>query len=373
MKVAVVFDWLLTIGGAEKVLAEILALYPQADIFAVVDFLKDRAILGGRPVTVSIIQSLPFARTRYRTYLPLMPLAVEQWDFSGYDLILSSSYAVAKGIITGPDQLHLSYIHTPMRYAWELQEQYLRQGHLGRIKGWIARWVLHSLRQWDFLSAQRPDALMANSGFVARRIRHCWRREATVVYPPVDTERFQALSPVQGTAYLSVSRLVPYKRVDIMVEAFRALPDYTLTIVGDGPDLHRLRASAPPNVRFLGPLPDTEVTRLMQECRAYLLTAIEDFGIAPLEAQAAGKPVIALAKGAAPETMPETAVFFAEQTAASLRAAIERFEQAPEAITPEACRANAARFSRQAFAQAFQSAVKTALQHHFQGGGVRQG
>lgn len=376
MKVAIVFDWLITVGGAERVLAEIIGLYPDADIFAVVDFLEDRTVLGGRPVTVSFIQSLPFARSRHRTYLPLMPLAVEQWDFSAYDLVLSSSYAVAKGIITGPDQLHLSYVHTPMRYAWDLQGQYLTSRGLGRIRDGLARLLLHRLRLWDYVSAQRPDRLMANSGFIARRIRHCWRRQATVVYPPVDTDRFQGLPVTAGDAYLSVCRLVPYKRVDLMVRAFSGLPDRRLDIVGEGPELRRLQAMAPANVRFLGALPDAAVARLMAGCRAYLLAAVEDFGIAPIEAQAAGKPVIALAKGAAPETLAGTAVFFSEQTPEALRAAVEAFEQAPDAISAEACRVNAARFSRQAFRQAFRTVVEAAIAAHATGsssGGVSSG
>ena len=367
MRVAIVFDWLTLIGGAERVLAEMINLYPTADIFAVIDFLEDRRILQGRPVTTSFIQQLPFACRFYRRYLPLMPLAIEQWDFSAYDLVLSSSYAVAKGVLTGPDQRHVAYIHTPMRYAWDLQSQYLGNGKLSRLGRWAARWMLHSLRLWDYLSGQRPDVLIANSGFVAKRIAKYWRRDAETVYPPVDMDRFQ-VSNHSEDFYLTISRLVPYKRIDLMISAFAAMPQRKLVVIGDGPELARLRASAPTNVVLLGAQPDHVVEDHLSRCRAFILAAVEDFGIAPLEAQAAGKPVIALAKGGALETLRNpmagspTAVFFHEQTAASLCQAVEELDRQISLIDPLNCRANAERFAPSRFREALSTAIQRALE-----------
>ena len=367
MKVAIVFDWLTLIGGAERVLAEMISLYPTADIFAVIDFLEDRRILQGRPVTTSFIQQLPFARRLYRRYLPLMPLAIEQWDFSAYDLVLSSSYAVAKGVLTGPDQRHVAYIHTPMRYAWDLQSQYLGGGKLSWLGQWAARWMLHRLRLWDQLSGQRPDVLIANSGFVAKRIAKYWRRDAETIYPPVDVERFQ-VSHRSEDFYLTVSRLVSYKRIDLMVSAFATMPGRKLVVIGDGPELARLRATAPSNVVLLGAQPDPVVADHMARCRAFVLAAVEDFGIAPLEAQAAGKPVVALARGGALETLRSplaeapTAVFFHEQTVASLCRAVEEMDRQFQLMDPLSCRANAERFAPSRFRASLSKAVQQAME-----------
>ena len=361
MRVAIVADWLAVLGGAERVLGRMLEAYPQADLFAVVDFLEERDILGGRPVRTSFIQNLPFARKGFRNYLPLMPLAVEQWDFSGYDLVLSSSHAVAKGVITGPDQLHVCYVHTPMRYAWDLQGQYLAARG---AKGWPARWMLHRLRLWDQLSAQRPDVLVANSAFVARRIAKCWGRTAEVVHPPVATGTL-AVSPRSEDFYLAVNRLVSYKRVDLMLDAFAAMPDRRLVIIGDGPEMGRLAGKAPANVELLGRQSDAVVQDHLARCRAFIMAAEEDFGIAPLEAQACGKPVIAFAKGGAVESLNlhggrPTAVPFYAQTPEALVQAVRQFEAAP-AIRPEDCRANAERFSPASFRRSLEAVVQHAL------------
>lgn len=363
MRVAIVVDWLAVLGGAERVLGEMLELYPQADLFAVVDFLDERDILGGRPVATSFIQNLPFARLAFRNYLPLMPLAVEQWDFSGYDLVLSSSHAVAKGVITGPDQVHVCYVHTPMRYAWDLQGQYL--GAKG-VRGWPARWLLHRLRLWDQLSAQRPDVLVANSAFVARRIAKVWGRAAAVVYPPVGTGRL-ALSAQSEEFYLAVNRLVSYKRVDLMLDAFATMPERRLVVIGDGPEMERLALKATGNVLLLGRQPDAVVQDHLARCRAFIIAAEEDFGIAPLEAQASGKPVIAFAKGGAAESLnlngegPPTAVPFHAQTAEAVAQAVRRFESGP-GIRSEDCRANAERFSSAAFRRSLETVVRQALE-----------
>jgi len=358
MKVALVHDWLTTCGGAERVLEQIIRVLPEADLFSLIDFLPEteRGFLGGRPVRTSFLRRLPWARRRYRQYLPLMPFAIEQLDFSGYDLVVSSSYAVAKGALTGPDQLHLCFCHSPMRYAWDLQNQYLKDSGLDRgLRSVLARWLLHGMRNWDVRSSTGVDDYIAVSRFVARRIRKAYRRDATVIYPPVDTETFAFSEARREPFYFTASRLVSYKRVDLMIEAFAGLPDRQLVVMGDGPEAARLRTRLPPNVRLIGPQPLSVLLDHLQRARAFVFAAIEDFGIAPVEAQACGTPVVALGQGAAPETIrgldsPQpTGVFFPQQTSQALRSAIMLFERESSRIAPEACRANALRFSVERF------------------------
>lgn len=356
MRVAIVHDWLTVTGGAERVLAEILALYPQADLYTVVDFLpaQDREWLGGRKVTTSFIQSLPFARKLYRHYLPLMPLAVEQWDFSCYDLVVSSSYAVVKGLITGPNTTHVSYVHSPMRYAWDLQASYLQQVRFGALKDFLARYLLHRIRLWDQVSAQRVDGFVANSAFIAGRIRKLYRRSAQVVHPPVAIERFCFERPA-ADFFLTTSRLVPYKRIDLIVEAFAGMPEYRLVVIGDGPEMAAVRAKAGPNVEIRGRQSDAEVTEAMETCRAFVFAALEDFGITPLEAQACGRAVIAYQAGGVLETLRfegpgQSAVGYGAQTVEALQAAVRRFAALePGQISAQSCRNNAERFSSAAF------------------------
>jgi glycosyltransferase involved in cell wall biosynthesis len=368
MKVALVHEWLVGWAGSEQVLEQMLAVFPDADLFAVVDFLapEDRARLGDRHARTTFVQRLPLARTRYRGYLPLMPLAIEQLDVSGYDLVISSSHAVAKGVLTGPDQLHVCMCYSPIRYAWDLQHQYLQQAGLDRgVRGLLARWMLSRIRAWDVRSSAGVDEFIAISEFVRRRIAKAYRRDATVIYPPVDVERFTP-GGERSDYYVTVSRLVPYKRVDLIVEAFRQLPDRRLVVVGDGPEMARVRARAGANVRLLGHLPHGEMLRWLRGARAFLFAAIEDFGIAPIEAQAAGVPVIAFDGGALPETVPgldapvPCGVRFAEQSAAGVRAGIQAFERDVTRITSEACRWNAERFGPERFRREFRECVERA-------------
>jgi glycosyltransferase involved in cell wall biosynthesis len=355
-RVAIVHDWLLVFGGAEQVLASLLRVFPDADLFSVLDFMDagDRERLGGRRARTSFVQRLPFAERRHRFYLPLMPLAVEQFDLSGYDVVVSSSYAVAKGVITGPDQLHVAYVHSPMRYAWDLQHQYLDQTGAGAGPfGWIVRTLLHRLRLWDQASGNRPDLLVANSRFIARRIEKTYRRPAEVVYPPVDVDAF-TLETAKDDYYLTASRLVPYKRIDLIVEAFAARPDRRLVVVGDGPERARIERLAAPNVTILGHRPTAELRQLMQRARAFVFAAEEDFGIVPVEAQACGTPVIAYGKGGARETVDATSahptgVLFPTQTVAALNEAVDRFESSGAAFDPAAIRQHASRFSTTRF------------------------
>ena len=369
-RVAIVHEWLITFGGSEKVLVELLALFPEADLFAVIDFLpaEYREGLRGKTVKTSFIQRLPFAARRYKAYLPLMPLAIEQFDLSAYDVVISSSHAVAKGVITGPNQTHICYCHSPMRYAWDLQHQYLRESGLTKgIKSLLARLILHYIRLWDVRSATGVDLFIANSAYIARRIRKTYRREAVVVHPPVDVESLPFQNEKEDF-YVTASRMVPYKRIDIIIEAFAKMPQQRLVVIGDGPDMEKLRALGTENITFLGYQNDSVLRDHLRRARGFVFAAEEDFGILPVEAQACGTPVIAYAAGGALETvlpagnalgLPATGVFFAEQTPAAVCAAVARFESLR--FDPHNCRAWAERFSRTVFAQAMREQLTPML------------
>jgi glycosyltransferase involved in cell wall biosynthesis len=371
MKVAIVHEWLETYAGSERVLEQLIHCFPAADIFAVVDFLPagGRGFLGGRPVRTSFIQKLPFARRMFRHYLALMPLAVEQFDLTGYDLVISSSHAVAKGVLTGPDQIHISYVHSPMRYAWDLQHQYLRQSGLDRgLKSVLVRALLHRLRQWDSRTGNAVDVFVANSSYIARRIRKAYRRDAIVVPPPVDVERF-ALETEKEEFFLIVSRFVAYKRVDLVVEAFVGMPGHRLLVVGDGPERARVHAAArgAANIEFREPVPQAELVHLVQRAQAFLCAAEEDFGIGMVEAQACGTPVIAYGRGGARDIVvgldgdQPTGVLFEPQTAEALALAVRRFDVLKGRIPAEACRNNAERFSVAAFRARIIALVEDAM------------
>lgn len=373
MRVAIIHDWLVTYAGAERVLEQMLACYPDADLFSLVDFLpsEQREFIRNKSVTTSFIKHLPKARKKYRGYLPLMPLAVEQFDLSGYDLVISSSHAVAKGVLTGPDQLHLCMCYSPVRYAWDLQHQYLREaGLIKGVRGWSARLILHYVRLWDTRTANGVDQFIAISQYVARRIQKAYRRDSVVIYPPVDIARL-TLRADKENFYVTASRMVPYKRMDLIVEAFASMPEKRLMVIGDGPDLAKIRAKAGPNVQFLGFADQDSLLDHLQRARAFVFAAEEDFGIAPLEAQACGTPVIAYGKGGARETIiplsdadctesspAPTGVFFHEQSVAAIVGAVERFEAKASVITPEACRQNALRFAPERFRAEFTAFVE---------------
>jgi glycosyltransferase involved in cell wall biosynthesis len=367
MKVAIVHDWLVVSGGAEKVLEQMIACFPQADIFSLVDFLEDRSIVHNKPVKTSFIQGLPYAKKKYRGYLPLMPLAIEQFDLSGYDLVLSSSHAVAKGVLVGPDQTHVSYVHSPIRYAWDLQHQYLREARLEHgPRSWAARMLLHYLRNWDARSANGVDRMIANSQFVARRIMKSYRRESAVIAPPVDVHAFE-VGDKKDDFYLTASRMVPYKRIDMIVEAFASMPDRKLVVIGDGPQMDLVRSKATSNVSILGYQPFEVLKDHMQRAKAFVYAAEEDFGIAIVEAQACGTPVIAYGKGGALESVVPlgspgaTGLHFTTQTPASLCEAVERFEDCSHAFTTAACRRNAERFGAADFRRRFIVEVLNAM------------
>ncbi|WP_395744611.1 glycosyltransferase family 4 protein [Prosthecobacter sp.] len=363
-RIAIVHDWLPVYGGAERVLEQMLMVYPEADVFSLIDALSEenRKFLKGRPVKTSFVQKLPGGKKYYRHCFPLMPLAIEQFDFSGYDLVITSSYAFAKGIITGPRQLHLCYCHSPIRYAWDLQNQYLKESKLDRgIKGWFVRTMLHFIRMWDTRTSAGVDAFMANSRFIARRIEKVYRRDATVVYPPVNVERFDVCSEKEDY-FVTASRLVPYKRMDLIIEAFNGMPSRRLVVIGDGPELPKLRRMAGPNVEVLGWQPQAVLKQHLEKARAFVFGGEEDFGIILLEAQACGTPVIAYGRGGALETVVEnkTGLFFGEQSVPSLQAAIAEFDT--QVWNSNVCRANAERFSAALFRDRFQQFVESEWQ-----------
>lgn len=366
-RVAVVHDWLYTLGGAEKVLRSILRCFPQADLHCLFDVLDEegRREIGHERAVTSFLQRMPRIARNHRLYLPLMPLAIEQLDLSRYDLVISSSFAVAKGVITGPDQLHVSYVHSPMRYAWDLQHRYLQEARLQTgPKSWAARLLLHRMRIWDARTASGVDRYIANSNFVARRLRKIYGRGAAVIHPPVHVPERPPATP-KGDFFLTASRLVPYKNTRVIVEAFARLPGERLIVVGDGPDHARLKASAGPNVDLLGFVGDAELRGLMASARAFVFAAEEDFGIAPVEAQALGTPVIALGRGGALETVVArgpgaTGLLFDEPEPAQVASAVERFIAEEARFSPEACFRNAGRFSQARFEREFRRYVDAA-------------
>lgn len=359
--IAIAHEWLASYAGSERVVEQILNLFPEADLFSLVDFLagQERGFIQGKSVTTSFIQTLPWARSHFRNYLPLMPLAVEQFDLSRYDVVISSNHAVAKGVITRADQLHISYVHTPIRYAWDLQWQYLEQTGLKQgVKGLLTRLILHYLRLWDLASANRVDCFVANSHFIARRIWKTYRRRAHVIYPPVAVHRFQANQTRDGF-YLIVSRFVPYKRVDLAVEAFNQL-GLPLVVIGTGADWAQITQKAKPNVQLLGYQPDQVVVDYMQRCKAFVFPAEEDFGITLVEAQAAGAPVIAYGRGGAVETVlpDQTGLLFTEQTVTSLMESVKQFEAQRGTFCSETISKHAEQFSEERFRDAFQAYVE---------------
>ena len=309
-KIAIIHDWFLkkSFGGAEKVTFILNDLfnagYSTPDIFALTSNIKSlkRNSFKESEVKTSFIQSLPFGKTNVQNYLPILPYAIEQFDLREYDLIISSSHAIAKGVLTSPDQLHISYVHTPMRYAWDQMNTYLQKSTLSKIGFEIPiRFMLYKLREWDFYSSQRIDYIIANSNFTSKRIKKYWGLDSYVINPPVDTKRFK-YKKNRGDYYISLNRLVPNKRIDLLIKAFNKL-NLPLIIIGDGPERLKLEKISKPNIKFLRNLSDKEVENHMSRCRAFVYAGIEDFGIAPVEAIASGAPVIAYGKGGILDTV----------------------------------------------------------------------
>ncbi|MCD8487087.1 MAG: glycosyltransferase [Desertifilum sp.] len=368
LKYALVHEWLTpeATGGSELVVQEILQTL-EADLYALIDFesINPESYLYQRQIGTTFLQHFPLARRGVQKYLPLLPLAIEQLDLRQYDVILSSSHAVAKGVITSPHQLHICYCHTPMRYAWDLTFDYLQGSKAGKgLPGVLTRYLLHRLRQWDVISANRVDYFIANSQHTAKRIWRCYRRPAEVIYPPVNLDRFP-LHPEKQDFYLTVSRLVSYKQIEVIVEAFNQLGQ-DLVIIGSGPDFSRLQQLAKPNIKLLGSQPNAVVEEYMAKAKGFVYAACEDFGIALVEAQACGTPIIAYGGGGALETVKDiyrfpqegTGLFFGKQTPQDLVEAVKRFEQVQNQFNPQKVRSHAERFSPQAFRQRYRAFIE---------------
>ena len=355
IKVALVHDWLTGMRGGEHVLEAIAELVPQAKLFTLIHVPGSVSpSLTAIPRITSRMQKIPGAEKRYRHFLPLMPQFVKDLDVSSYDLVISSSHCVAKGVTKGPTAVHVSYVHAPMRYVWDRFDEYFGPGRASLPVRWAARAVRGSLQRWDraVSSPERVDRLVANSGFIASRIEECYGRKASVVYPFADLSRFSR-ERVPGRNYLMVGAFAPYKRVDLAVEAFNRLK-LPLLIVGSGQDEARLRAMAGPTVQFLGSLSNDAITDLYSKCRAFVFPGVEDFGITPLEAMASGAPVIALGEGGAAETvLPETGVLFQPQTVEALMEAVQKIESGQVQIEANRCRSRAAEFTREQFQKRF--------------------
>lgn len=362
-KIAFVHEWLYTYAGAEKVLEVMLSAFPEGDVFCLIDRMPQchRAGLQGKKLRTTFLQRIPFVQHLYRWLLPLMPFAIEQLDLSNYDIVISNSHAVAKGVSTSARQLHICYCYTPMRYAWDLQEQYLQESGIARgLRSVLARYFLHRIRIWDHSSAQHVDQFLACSHYISRRIHKAYRRSATVIYPHVDTERFVIGDGPRAEFYMCASRMVPYKKMHLIVEAFARMPDKRLIMIGQGPQFKRIKKLATPNVTLLGYQPFSVLRDHLQRARAFIFAAEEDFGIAPLEAQACGTPVLAFDRGGTSETViaGATGLHFHEQTAEAIMDVVERFERLEQQFDSQMIRANAQRFSTPRFHREFRTFVE---------------
>jgi glycosyltransferase involved in cell wall biosynthesis len=359
MKVAIVQDWFVVNGGAEKVVKEIITLFPNCDIFSLIDFLndEDRAfILQGKKATTSFLQKLPFAKEQYRYYLPLFPLAIESLDLKGYDLIISSSYSVAKGIKKKKGQIHICYCHSPIRYAWDLESEYT--DNLPPIKRFFAKITLKYIRKWDKRTTARVDLFIANSKNVSERIKRIYNRDSFVLYPPIDTSSFKP-EENKSNYYFSSARMVPYKKLDLIVGAFNEMPNLKLIVSGDGPELSNLIKIGKENIEFIGFVKKKSLISYIQKAKAFILAADEDFGITSVEAQSCCTPVVALEKGGYLETVVEnkTGFFFKEQSIKSIKEAILKIESREISLKKNDFISNVERFSIENFQIGFRNIV----------------
>lgn len=370
MKIALVHEWLVFYAGGERVFESFTNIWKDADVFALVDFLNDehrKIILKGKHANTTFIQKLPFAEKKFRSYLPLFPLAIESLNFSNYDVIISSSHAVTKGVRKKQNQLHISYCHSPMRYIWDEAETYFEAAKLNRgIKKIIATKILNYLRKWDLKTAKRPDYLLANSNYIAEKLKRIYNRESTVIYPPVDVDKFTCVEQ-KDDYYFVASRLVPYKRIDLIIEAFAQMPDKKLIVAGTGPELDRLKNKFLVNVEFIGYQDEKALKELMQKARAFVFSAEEDFGIVVVEAMACGTPVIALNKGGTAETVIDgkTGILFNEQTVEDIKDAIKRFEKIEDTFNHKEIAEHTRKFSRQIFEQNMKNYVDEKIEQFF--------
>lgn len=372
MKKALIHDWYTVYGGAERCIESFTNIWDDFDHYSLIDNLSEEnrnIILKGSKTSNSFIQRMPFGKKKYRSYLPFFPLAIEQFDLNEYDLIISSSSSVAKGVLTRPDQLHISYVYSPVRYAWDLYAQYLKESKLEKgVKGFLVKYFLHKLRLWDYSTANRPDHYIAISKYVAQRIKKIYNKDSLVIYPPVDTKSF-TISEVTEDYYITCSRMVPYKKIDLIVEAF-SKTNKRLIVIGDGPDFKKIEKLATSNIELLGFIEKNKVLNLIKKAKAFIFVAEEDFGIAPIEAQASGVPVIAFGKGGILETVNGqysddsfmkkniTGVFFKKQTTTSLLDALSYFEKNEKLFDKNNIRKNAQKFSKERFEKELKETIE---------------
>lgn len=366
-KIAIVHEWFDTYAGSERVVEQMLEVFPEADLFALVDFFPSdqRAFIKNKKVTTTFIQKLPYARKHFRNYLPFFPYAIEQLDLRPYDIIISSSHAVAKGVLTNGEQLHICYCHSPMRYAWDLYHQYIEDNGLKKgLKGAFVKWVLHRIRIWDQSSVPRVNSYIANSHYIARRIQKIYGRSSAVIFPPADTIKFTPSSQ-RSSYYFAAARMVPYKKLDLIAEAFTQMPDKQLIIAGNGEQLDKIRSKSGTNVVIKDHLSHDEFVTHLKESKAFVYAAEEDFGIVMAEAQAAGIPVIAFKKGGASDIIMDekTGVLFEEQTVESLIKGVTRFESL--AFDTHFISAHARRFSAADFREKLRNHVEECCREFF--------
>jgi glycosyltransferase involved in cell wall biosynthesis len=370
MKIALVHEWLVFYAGGERVFESFTNIWKDADVFALVDFLNDehrKIILKGKHAHTTFIQKLPFAEKKFRSYLPLFPLAIESLNLSKYDVIISSSHAVTKGVLKRPNQLHISYCHSPMRYIWDEAETYFEAAKLNKgFKKIVATKILNYLRKWDLKTAQRPDYLIANSIYIAEKLKRIYKRDSTVIYPPVDVDKFECVEN-KDDYYFVASRLVPYKRIDLIVEAFSQMPDKRLVIAGTGPELNKLKSNFLVNVEFIGYQDEKSLKELMQKAKAFVFTAEEDFGIVVVEAMACGTPVIALNKGGTAETVVDgkTGILFENQNVEDIKNAVRRFEIIEDSFNHKEISEYTKKFSRKIFEEKIKQYVDEKSEQFF--------
>lgn len=354
MKVAIVQEWLVTVGGSDKVVKAILDVFPDADIYTLVARKEvcDELGIPWEKVHTSFIQKMPLGTKKHRAYLPLFPFAIEQFDLRGYDVVISSSHCVAKGVLTKADQLHICYCHSPIRYCWDMYNEYLEESHLDKgFKSWLVRLMLHPIRQFDAIAGSRVDYYISNSDYVGQRIRKTYRRKATTIHPNIDISNFELCNDKQEY-YLASSRLVAYKKIDTIIEAFNQMPDKKLVVIGGGPNLEAYRKLAKDNVTVMGYQPFDVLKDKMQHAKAFVFAADEDFGMIPIEAQSCGTPVIAYGHGGSLETVNggKTGLFFNEQTPEAIVEAVNKFESmGSQPFAPADCRQWAEGFSEERF------------------------
>lgn len=364
MKIAIIQEWLVTVGGSDKVVKAILDVFPEADIYTLVAKKEVCTELGipWNKVHTSFIQKMPLGTKKHRAYLPLFPFAIEQFDLRGYDVIISSSHCVAKGVLTKADQLHICYCHSPIRYVWDMYNEYLEESNLTKgLKSWLVRYLLHRIRKWDMLSSFRVDYYISNSDYVGQRIKETYRRESTTIHPNIDISNFEICEQKEDF-YLASSRLVAYKKIDIIIEAFNRMPEKKLVVIGGGPNLKKYQEIAKENITVMGYQPFHILKEKMQRAKAFIFAADEDFGMIPVEAEACGTPVIAYGHGGSLETVYEgkTGLFFHEQTPESIIKAVTNFESLGETpFSHKACRKWAESFSEERFKKEIKEFVES--------------